>query len=307
MLKLIYVGIIKTLHQTKNRRLLRRGDTIVEVLIAVAIVSSVLAGAFTVTQKSTQAVRDGQERSEVLHILQGQVEMVRSTAMEAAGYTDPLFDSTHYFCMVEGTANRQDFTDPNPPASDYSNYNSACKNLGAGHLYNVADSYDGIANVFTFQAHWQNVSGSSDNEVLYYKVYPGSLPAPIAPGGGVTGGIDAAFDALSNLKSGGKGGPLNPCFTPAKYATPRCWQITLVNQSNNVNGSLSKCVVDWGDPLDPAPSQYPGNAPQCQMGGQIFHQYPPRATDTTFTIVLTNYSSADGSTKTWTVSLVRPF
>jgi prepilin-type N-terminal cleavage/methylation domain-containing protein len=76
------------------RRLSSRGDTIVEVLIAIAIVSSVLAGAFTVSQKSTLAVRDSQERGEVLQILQGQVEQVRALALDQSDDTSGVYATT---------------------------------------------------------------------------------------------------------------------------------------------------------------------------------------------------------------------
>ena len=44
------------------------GDTLVEVMIAVAIISSVLSGAFLVSQKSARAVRDSQEPVSYTHL-----------------------------------------------------------------------------------------------------------------------------------------------------------------------------------------------------------------------------------------------
>ena len=44
------------------RALSERGDTLVEVLIAIAVVSLILGGAFVTTNKNLQATREAQER-----------------------------------------------------------------------------------------------------------------------------------------------------------------------------------------------------------------------------------------------------
>lgn len=51
-----------------------KGDTIVEVLIAITVVSSILGGAFVSARRSTNATRASQERVEALAIAQGQME-----------------------------------------------------------------------------------------------------------------------------------------------------------------------------------------------------------------------------------------
>lgn len=59
-------------------RRFKRGDTIVEVLLAIAIVSAVLAGAYVTTNRSLRAGRDAQEASEALELAEGQVERIKS-------------------------------------------------------------------------------------------------------------------------------------------------------------------------------------------------------------------------------------
>ncbi len=61
-----------TLGVTNNR-----GDTIVEVLVAIAVVSLVLAGAFTSTRHSANATRSAQEQGEALKIAESQVEQIK--------------------------------------------------------------------------------------------------------------------------------------------------------------------------------------------------------------------------------------
>ena len=55
-----------------------RGDTIVEVLITIVIVSSVLVGAYNVATRSSQSTQDASERSQALQIAQAQVEYLRT-------------------------------------------------------------------------------------------------------------------------------------------------------------------------------------------------------------------------------------
>lgn len=53
------------------------GDTIVEVLIAMAVVSLVLSGAYASSNRSAQATRTAQERGEATKFAESQVEQVK--------------------------------------------------------------------------------------------------------------------------------------------------------------------------------------------------------------------------------------
>src|SRR5690348_16021050 len=78
----------------------QRGDTLVEVLICILIVSMILTGAYVTTNKSSLRVIDSQERAEGLKIAQGQLEQVRQSATLT---TTNVFDRTlgDAFCMVD--------------------------------------------------------------------------------------------------------------------------------------------------------------------------------------------------------------
>lgn len=58
----------------------RRGDTIVEVLIATAIVSLTLTGAYASANRSANATRTAQERGEALKWAETQVEQIKANA-----------------------------------------------------------------------------------------------------------------------------------------------------------------------------------------------------------------------------------
>jgi type II secretory pathway pseudopilin PulG len=78
------------------------GDTLVEVLICIMIVSTILTGAYVTTNSSNKAVRNAQEHAEALKLIQGQLEEVRYSAKQP---TPNIFGqpADQPFCMVDGT------------------------------------------------------------------------------------------------------------------------------------------------------------------------------------------------------------
>lgn len=293
------------------------GDTLVEVLIAIAIISSVLTGAFLVSQKSTMAVRSSQEQGEMLQLLQGQVELIRGIAMDATDNTDDIFRTTEprYFCIDTASKLRVDFPSnyslPTLPADDFTGYPAACKQLGAGELYNVAAIYTGDPdNVFTVTGLWDGPAGRK-KEVLYYRVYPGAdavaVVPPAGPPAAAPGTVDARIGKGNPADPGSDPGPADPstppgpkCYEQTFWLDPQCWMAKLYNDSDNPQGVL-QCIWDWGDG-PPSPITYPGSAPQCQPNALVTHQYVPDPSTTepnriTFDVTLTNVS-ADGSGKT---------
>lgn len=56
----------------------QRGDTIVEVMIAIAIVSLVLATAYGVTNRNTIAMQASQEQEQAQHLVESQIEALRT-------------------------------------------------------------------------------------------------------------------------------------------------------------------------------------------------------------------------------------
>src|SRR5687768_7725289 len=77
------------------RRLKQTGDTIVEVLIAITILSFILGGAYVVVSKSATSMCTAQERGEAVTIAQGQVEKLR-----VAGANTRLGTNGRTFCFV---------------------------------------------------------------------------------------------------------------------------------------------------------------------------------------------------------------
>lgn len=67
----------------KNRG--QRGDTIVEVLIAIAVISLVLVGAYASVNHNALTMQDSQEHGQALKLLQSQLEFLRNNGGISGG------------------------------------------------------------------------------------------------------------------------------------------------------------------------------------------------------------------------------
>src|ERR1051325_5182355 len=74
----------------------QRGDTIVEVLISLTVISLVLGGAYVTTNKSLIATRTAQERGNALKLAESQVEQIKGVA---AINPSAIFTAAGTFCV----------------------------------------------------------------------------------------------------------------------------------------------------------------------------------------------------------------
>lgn len=133
-----------------------RGDTIVEVLIAIAVASLILVGAYVSTRQSLTTVQDTQEHSEALQLAQTQIEFLHSThhAPPAGGcfYQDGSYNhnAADADCTVDATGTKGD------------KYAMAITS---------GTSADGLV-TYTIKASWDSLRQSGrDNVTLYYQEY----------------------------------------------------------------------------------------------------------------------------------------
>ncbi len=143
------------------RRLTERGDTVVEVLIAIAVVSLVLGGAFVTSNRNLQNTRDSEERSNALKMAESQVEQLRSLVS-----TNPnaIFGAAvpATFC-ISGT-------------SALASSSSFCLVDGSGGVTTAEPAYrlaiTRSGNTFTITSSWTKVGSAQQNNVqLKYRVY----------------------------------------------------------------------------------------------------------------------------------------
>ena len=60
----------------------QRGDTIIEVLIAIVVVSMVLVAAYDTTMRNVNGIQDTQEHSEALQLAQAQLEALHNASTQ---------------------------------------------------------------------------------------------------------------------------------------------------------------------------------------------------------------------------------
>ncbi|MDB5185218.1 MAG: hypothetical protein JWN38_1026 [Candidatus Saccharibacteria bacterium] len=179
-------------NSNKSKRLNQRGDTIIEVLVALTVLASALATAYVTSNKSLQMARDSQEHSEALLILQSQVEQARTIfSAQTSDATNPLTTSTKLYCV--------DMTQPATPTiasftgsynasgstllplltDDFNHYPTNCRKNSQAFSYNVSiqNQHTGapniIGNTLVFTARWDKLGGGRDQVSLTYRGYPG--------------------------------------------------------------------------------------------------------------------------------------
>lgn len=86
----------------------QRGDTIVEVLMAIVVVSMVLVAAYVTTTRNINGVEDTQEHSEALQLAQAQIEFLHDTTKSPA--KNQCFDTNGNIvgnakCKVDASGN----------------------------------------------------------------------------------------------------------------------------------------------------------------------------------------------------------
>ena len=136
-----------------------RGDTIVEVMIALTILSFALTTSYSTVNRSMQSARNSQEHSEALQYLNSQVELARADATDAN-----LYNQLTTFCM-DATATPVVLSNP------------ACTN-GVEGFYKLSTTYVATPSfghnqdIFTFSVTWPGVGQlGQQTEQLSYKIH----------------------------------------------------------------------------------------------------------------------------------------
>jgi len=145
----------------RRRQMGQRGDTIVEVLIAITVVSMILGGAYVTTNHSLLATRDAQERADGLKLVESQLEQLKNVVT-----TDSSKLSGHLggFCLSDANT-VQDATDPD------------CAMDASGGPTTAEPTYHinitGSSNEYTVTNTWASVTGNGNDTIkMVYRVYP---------------------------------------------------------------------------------------------------------------------------------------
>jgi type II secretory pathway pseudopilin PulG len=154
------------------KRLKQTGDTIVEVLIAMAVISLVLAGAFTTANRSSHNVRQAQERSEAIKYSEQQLEQLKALVKSNPSAVFSLTTQTTLFCT--SSTGLVPFTTGTLPARDSDTFSIYPANCKAGNIpgsYNLSIIRVGT-NDFRVVARWNNAIGTGNDEItMWYRLY----------------------------------------------------------------------------------------------------------------------------------------
>lgn len=163
-----------------NRRR-ESGDTIVEVLIAIAVISVVMVGAYALSGRSTSTVQDTQERSQAQQYLQSQVEMFR--AYLAKGNAAPTGTAVpmcvkNSMTLINDVEHDSATANCNPTSTGGAVYKMEFERVDDSSLtYRFTIRWDAMGGGVSQLSHVYRVAGSSGAPVVAPAV-------PATPGGG---------------------------------------------------------------------------------------------------------------------------
>lgn len=169
----------------------QKGDTIVEVLLAVAALSLVLTASYVLANRSSQGIRQAQERSEALKHTETQLEWLKNYLAQPGAVS---WNNGTDICM----------RDANTKATSA----SQC-GFGTNNRYGVVITKPiATDTLYRARTNWENIKGRPDTFTLSYKLTDpssttggGGIPGfPGIPGGGLGGGGGGL------LGGGGSGG-----------------------------------------------------------------------------------------------------
>lgn len=159
----------------KVPNLKNRGDTIVEVIIVLAVLSLAVTISYTTANRSLLGARQAQENAKATQLLHAQLEALRYLAPSgaAAGSPTDVFQAGP-FCITT-TGGTYQVAKPAPPLPSPS---ASCHAVDT--YYDISITYQNnppdYPDTFTLSVSWEDVSGDGQNSVkMNYRVHK---PAP---------------------------------------------------------------------------------------------------------------------------------
>jgi Tfp pilus assembly protein PilV len=152
---------------TKMHILNNRGDTIIEVLISIAVIGAVMGGAYATANKNTKINQASQERLVAIKIAESQLERLKAAADTNA---ENLFTHSD-FCLDQAGAIVQ------PSSNSACHVNALGQPTGADPVYSIniargVPAYTSGAGIvigypYTVRVVWPSVMGTGDDNVTY--------------------------------------------------------------------------------------------------------------------------------------------
>ncbi len=167
------------------------GDTLIEVMIALAIIGLVIAVSYSTANRALQVGRRAQERTEALKEAESQIETLKAIgsltgtndifSTVPGGPTDPSFCVSSTGLFEQNTINPDVLSAgtnldvaPSGVPSGSTTYNSSCTGGIDGRykksITRVDDTITGQS-TFTVRVRWDRIGGSRDEVVILYKLH----------------------------------------------------------------------------------------------------------------------------------------
>ena len=148
-------------------KLKQRGDTIVEVMIVLAMLGLALSISYATANRSLMNTRQAQENAEATELLRGQLEALRSRSCSDVAVDDcvrpPQIDSATPFCMK---------TSPDGGYEPKTFTTSECSFGSIPYVIkitNVTAVTNPSTGQYQLEAEWDSVQGGKDKVTITYR------------------------------------------------------------------------------------------------------------------------------------------
>jgi type II secretory pathway pseudopilin PulG len=144
------------------------GDTIVEVMLAIAVIGMVLGASYATATRALRTGRFAQEQTEALKLAESQVEQLKYIASLdiVPGTANDIFNGSagqNEFCI------RDDNSFSKVRLADTANYTSFCR--GRSGLYDILIRYTSATGLFHVTVEWDRIGTTRGNVQVSYRLF----------------------------------------------------------------------------------------------------------------------------------------
>jgi hypothetical protein len=154
----------------------KQGDTIVEVLIGIAVLGFILSMSYALSNRDTQYIQQSQERGEAQKISEQQLELLRHFLTP-----DTDWNASGYLCFDEGNPLASPPISPQPTTAANKCQKGTKDNIG-GILqgrYRVRIQYDSPTKTYTVNTTWSSLTSAPQQALAISYKLPASYLTPV--------------------------------------------------------------------------------------------------------------------------------
>lgn len=138
------------------------GDTIVEVMIVLAVLGLAIGISYATANRSLLNARQAQENTQATELVNAQVEQLRALSTITDSTNPNYIYRSSYFCISGGSV-VGGFGSTAPILTTYANYPGSCVNS----FYHLSVKYTVANDKFTVKAIWDDALGQGQDTVTF--------------------------------------------------------------------------------------------------------------------------------------------